>query len=254
LFGADPDIAFVQLIFLAGLIMTSIAVLALPPGAAGPRGRYLATVATVVGLALAGTGLVLARTATVAPGQGTVIPSLSTGSSPLPFTPVCDTTGPLPVCVHPAYRNVLSTISSDLAAVTSQLAGLPGAPTSVAIGLGPAGAGGDRNTLSVAPPNSQGPMTADQIRSSVRFDVVRAVTAQIGDATATPAEQAIARGILLVAGEPMDGRLASPHSSGAQTLAAARRFAALPATTRHDWLATHLRALQAGTITLGELP
>ena len=37
-------------------------------------------------------------------------------------------------------------------------------------------------------------------------------------------------------------------------LAAARRFGALPASARHAWLAAHLRALRAGTITLAQIP
>jgi hypothetical protein len=36
--------------------------------------------------------------------------------------------------------------------------------------------------------------------------------------------------------------------------AAAQRFAALSAGVRHAWLATHLAALRAGTITLAQLP
>jgi len=36
--------------------------------------------------------------------------------------------------------------------------------------------------------------------------------------------------------------------------AAARRFAALPASARHAWLAAHLAALRAGHITLAQLP
>jgi hypothetical protein len=35
---------------------------------------------------------------------------------------------------------------------------------------------------------------------------------------------------------------------------AARRFAALPAAARRDWLATHLAALRSGQLTLGQLP
>jgi hypothetical protein len=38
------------------------------------------------------------------------------------------------------------------------------------------------------------------------------------------------------------------------TAAAARRFGALLAAAWHAWLAAHLAALQAGHVTLGELP
>jgi hypothetical protein len=39
-----------------------------------------------------------------------------------------------------------------------------------------------------------------------------------------------------------------------QELAAAKRFAALPAATRHAWLMTHLTALRAGRISVSEIP
>ena len=43
-------------------------------------------------------------------------------------------------------------------------------------------------------------------------------------------------------------------SPARQELAAAKRFAALPATARHAWLMTHLVALRAGRISLSEVP
>ena len=42
--------------------------------------------------------------------------------------------------------------------------------------------------------------------------------------------------------------------SSAQLQSAIQRFAALPAGTRHAWLATHLAALRAGRVTLSEIP
>ena len=39
-----------------------------------------------------------------------------------------------------------------------------------------------------------------------------------------------------------------------QIATAATRFAALPAATRHAWLASHLAALRAGQLTLAQLP
>ena len=41
---------------------------------------------------------------------------------------------------------------------------------------------------------------------------------------------------------------------GSPAYAAARRFAALPASTRHTWLVRHLAGLRAGRITLAQLP
>ena len=50
-----------------------------------------------------------------------------------------------------------------------------------------------------------------------------------------------------VNGKPGAGTLAAVS-------AAARRFAALPFSARHAWLAAHLAGLRAGTITLAQLP
>jgi hypothetical protein len=45
-----------------------------------------------------------------------------------------------------------------------------------------------------------------------------------------------------------------PPAAGTPIYAAAQRFAALPASTRHAWLQTHVAALRAGHLTLGQLP
>ena len=45
-----------------------------------------------------------------------------------------------------------------------------------------------------------------------------------------------------------------PGPATGPVYAAARRFAALPAATRHAWLASHLAALRAGHLTLAQLP
>ena len=54
-------------------------------------------------------------------------------------------------------------------------------------------------------------------------------------------------------GMNMDGKVVTPATATAVS-AAARRFAALPASARHAWLAAHLAALRAGSITLAQLP
>jgi hypothetical protein len=48
------------------------------------------------------------------------------------------------------------------------------------------------------------------------------------------------------------GAKAGPATGPA--LAAARRFAALPASARHTWLAAHLAAVRAGRLSLRDLP
>lgn len=78
-------------------------------------------------------------------------------------------------------------------------------------------------------------------------------------------QQAVAAALLRGAGIPFaaqprwlatgrNGPGLAPGPATGPVYAAARRFAALPATARHAWLAGHLAALRAGGITLKELP
>jgi len=65
-----------------------------------------------------------------------------------------------------------------------------------------------------------------------------------------PAQQAVADALLTAVGsQPL-----SPSVTSAGVSAAAQRFAALSASARHAWLAAHLAALRAGTITLAGAP
>ncbi len=76
-----------------------------------------------------------------------------------------------------------------------------------------------------------------------------------------PAQQAVEDALLTAAGhEPVrDHRPDAPErqpiaGTPAGVSAAAQRFAALSASARHAWLAAHLAALRAGTITLAQIP
>jgi hypothetical protein len=65
-----------------------------------------------------------------------------------------------------------------------------------------------------------------------------------------PAQQAVELGLLQAGGS--DAGAAWQVALG--VAAAAGRFAALPAASRHAWLATHLAALRAARITMEQLP
>jgi hypothetical protein len=73
----------------------------------------------------------------------------------------------------------------------------------------------------------------------------------------TPAQQAVADGLLKAIGSqpyPVygpDGNIVAPSEL---VTAAAAKFAALPAATRHAWLAANLTALKGGRITLARIP
>jgi hypothetical protein len=282
-FGVDPSLAITQIIFLSGVTAAAVGVMALPPGAAagwwakragrpggaaGTRAGGITAGILAAGVAAAATGVVLASTAREQGPQGAVVPALhdAAAARPVRYTPVCDAHGPVPVCVHPAYRSLLSAIAGDLAPVTGQVAGLPGAPVRVVM----ATPNGSSSVLVLAatmighPPvlylgpfvNTQGPMTPAEVSSAVRKAAANAITglAPIGElkgASLGPAQSAqlsVALGLGLIAGQP-----ARPGAPPA-VVAAAHRFAALPAPARHAWLAAHLPALQAGHLTLADLP
>ena len=94
-------------------------------------------------------------------------------------------------------------------------------------------------------------------------DIVAGLT---GDGQgASQAQDAVTAALMMVTGIPRTGpgpdpnqlpgrTLGTPAMPGTPAYAAAERFAALPASVRHAWLAVHLAALRAGQITLGQLP
>jgi hypothetical protein len=78
----------------------------------------------------------------------------------------------------------------------------------------------------------------------------------MGPPGGSPAQQAVELALLQKAGTATQtgGGPGNAHAKAEQVAAAARRFAALPAASRHAWLAAHLAALRAGRITLAQLP
>ena len=127
-----PDLAIVQVMFLAGV---TVAVLGLLAVAAGPGGGVLRRPAAAVaaaGLLAAGTGAGLAGTGTLGQHGMITIPALHDAASdrPLRYTPVCSDTA-IPVCLNPAYASYLPAMAAALPPVLSQLAGLPGAPARI---------------------------------------------------------------------------------------------------------------------------
>jgi len=282
-----PDLPMARVMFLAGIAVTAVGLLGLPAGAGGPRLRRSAAVVTVTGAAAVMAAIALAFTAQVGP-YGTVIPALHDAASdrPVPYTPVCGNAG-IPACLQPAYRPYLSDVTTALRPVISQITGLAGAParaSQVAAvfrpGPGPgAGGGGQILALKGSPPVLYLPLGAIALPGSFGGDSgsfvsqlkVEAVHAFVtpGGAYGNPAQQAVEAVLLQNAGIPlalqpqalgdtpwplMSG---GPRSAGRyppKIAAAARRFAALPAATRHAWLAAHMPALRAGRLTLGQLP
>jgi hypothetical protein len=164
--------------------------------------------------------------------------------------------------------------------VLNQLAGLPGTPArisqaaatyqqgignSVSVSLaGPPISGTPPVFRLLLPDQLPGPsMTTSALGAAVRSSAGPALVASvIGDGlNANPAQRAVAAALRMSAGLPQ----APPSAPGMQrpnatmplpvpVQAAARRFAALPASARHAWLVQHLAATRAGRITLAQLP
>jgi len=271
-----PDLAIAQVMFLTGLTAAVLGALALPSASAGRWVRGAAAVITTAGLLAAGTAVALAGTARLDRGM-IAIPALHDAASdrPLHYTPVCSRTA-IPVCLNPAYASYLPGLATALAPVLNEVAGLPGAPirisqvaasyqqgtgNNVSVGLqGPIMSGAVFRLL--LPDQLPGPpMTPSELAAAVQAGSGPAIVAAvIGDGpSATDAQRAVAAALrtsvrLPVALPAVIGRqlVTLPLPAGVQ--AAARRFAALPASARHAWLTRHLIALRAGRITLAQLP
>jgi hypothetical protein len=284
-----PDLPIARVMFLGGIAVALVALLGLPVTAGGPRLRHIATVVSAAGAALAVTAIVLATTAQVTP-NGVAIPALHDAASdrPIRYTPVCRNAG-IQVCVHPAYRPWLADVTAALRPVQTQIAGLPDAPARAAQvatlftvggpGLGPSSVG-QIAQISGQPAVLHLPLGALNLPGAfgqVRTDFLDAIKLQAVHAFVTggsgygdPAQTAVEAALMANAGIPLarqakqalpdspwgDAVAGPPGNAGypAQIATAATRFAALPAATRHAWLASHLAALRAGHLTLAQLP
>jgi hypothetical protein len=275
-----PDLSIAQVMFLAGITMAVLGALGLPDRAGGRWLRRAAAVIAAAGLLAAGTAVSLAGTGRLDAHGMIAIPALHDAASdrPIRYTPVCSHTA-IPVCLNPAYTVYLPAVTAALEPVLSQVAGLPGAPVrvsqsaatyqqgpgnSVKIGL----TAGVRGTPLVfhlllpdqvaAPPA----MTTGEIAAQVRWNAglnILATVIGISGPGASPAQQAVMTALMKAAAfprsaPPVPGPPPAAAPVPAPISAAARRFAALPAAVRHDWLVRHLAALRAGRITLAQLP
>jgi len=307
-------VPIVQSAFMAGLVLASVGVLGLSAraggvgwrgglsavAAGGARLRAIALSAVAVGAALVVTAFLLAETANVADTTSTLqIPSIDNalaGSKPIPYTPVCSSADSFPaggfqVCLHPAFRDYLPHVTSALAAVVTELAGLPGTPvravevsqgvlpSAVAEGNGDGQVKGGVYEFSMT--DNVGLVTDDiMFRDSLQQDIVHAVivgspgravtsTAPNGNKSTSlqpdngsTAQQAVEDGLLQALGSqpfpavgPNNGPAAQQFQQQQNEVAKfAAKFAALPAATRHAWLVANLAALKAGTITVAQLP
>jgi hypothetical protein len=250
----------------------------------GARLRTVATAVFAGGIALAVVGFGLAATARVSSVTGGIeVPALhdSASDKAIPYTPVCaDASGGFRVCVHPAYKGYLSQAAGSFGPVMAEVSGLPGAPVRAVEVPGQALPSimqqvNHDGIVTGSPPVYEFSMDnaiaqvpdAAQFRDGFRQDIVHAViVGTVGQMTAdgafqpnagTPAQQAVVDGLLKAIGSqpyPACNPWVQQCTQQPQVTAAAARFAALPAATRHAWLAANLAALRAGHITLARIP
>jgi hypothetical protein len=278
-----PDLSIAQIMFLAGLTIAILGALALPSGRSGRWLRRPAAVITMAGLLAAGTAVALAGTGTLDAHGMIAIPALHDAANdrPLRYAPACSHTA-IPVCLNPAYTSYLPATAAALTPVLNEIAGLPGAPARIsqaAVNY-QQGTGNSVSVSMAGPPLSGTPpvfhllfpfqlsgptMTSSEVAAAVRSTAGPGIVAEaIGDGPgATPAQRAVAAALRTSAGLPEAVLRTAPSRQRPNgsivplpvpVQAAARRFAALPATARHAWLVRHLAALRAGRVTLAQLP
>jgi hypothetical protein len=281
-----PDLPIARIIFLAGLAAVALGLTGLSAQSGGRRLRRTAAVVTLAGVAAAGTAIGLVETGRLGP-HGIVIPALHDAANdrPIAYTPVCRPAAGIPVCVSPDYRVQLAGVTAALAPAVREVAGLPGAPvraTQIGAAYG-AGEGplGQPMTISGHPPVLHMPLGAlgfsgpfgdagNEPTQSLQLLFAHAFVGA-GDGRGTPAQQAVQAALLQGVGVPFAAqppllsstglpswaRAAShrgPGNAAGPVYAAARRLAGLPPAARRAWLAAHLAALRAGTLSLAALP
>jgi len=254
-------------------------------------GRWLCVAGIALlttGVAAASTAYALTGTAKLSP-SGWDIPALHDAASdqPIPYTPDCAGTA-ITVCVHPAFSGFLSSASTALQPVAAEIAGLPGAPARaeqvpsgegvraaqglVLPGLPKAGLAGASPVYSYTSEDGLAPFAGSpagvdnagwragfQQEFLTAFIAGPAVVNSVQQPTA--AQQAVITALMTKAGSQAPGFGEDMSSGGpaagatpTQIAAAAQRFASLSPAARHAWLAAHLPALRAGSITLAQLP
>ena len=139
-YHVPPDVSIAQVMFMGGVLLVMVGLLALLPAARVPgvRGlsfagrRWLTVVAAAgitCGVAASVTAFSLAGTARYSVATGWEIPALhdAADDQPVPYTLDC-TGSAFTVCIHPAFEPYLGAMEAALQPAAAEVAGLPGAP------------------------------------------------------------------------------------------------------------------------------
>lgn len=274
-----PDLSIAQLMALIGLSVATLGALGLRTSAGGLRRGRLPAAVTLAGIAVSGIAIGLLATARLE-AHGVVIPALDGGASEraISYRPVCSNRA-IPVCLHPAYRSFLPGMAAALDPVLHEVSGLPGAPLGViqvATSYGGPSQYESVNIIASSPAfdlalgnlNFRAAGTG-RFEDQVRFLFLDAFVGA-GPRGGDPAQQAVLAALLsrvgvsfaaqpgLLAPTPSvtigsNGGLSGPQE-GSPIYKVAERFASQSVAAQRAWLTSHLAALRAGGLTLGELP
>jgi hypothetical protein len=182
---------------------------------------------------------------------------------PIPYEPICDESGTLPVCVHPAYGPLLPEVAALVRRVVEPLAGIPGAPVRAEQRSVPGRGLHADGTLAFSIYDTRllgNGREAESVAESLMVDR-GAMLARHGDNWEYTDLQRVLIGWLLTAsGAPVppyehpeleeDAELAKD----AELAEAIGRFTALDNEVRRSWLAEHYAAIRVGELSLGDLP
>jgi hypothetical protein len=140
-YHVPPDVPIAQVMFMGGVLLVMVGLLALLPAARVPgvRGASFARRRWLTVAAAAGVACGVAASATAFALAGTARYSLATGGweipalhdaaddQPVPYTLDC-TGSAFTVCIHPAFAPYLGAMDAALRPAAAEIAGLPGAP------------------------------------------------------------------------------------------------------------------------------
>jgi hypothetical protein len=286
-----PDVPITQVMFMGGIVVALFGVLGLAAAlrqlasAGGLRSlraalarsdgwllRPVAVILVACGVAASWTAFALAGTAKPDAAGGWQIPALHSAASdqPVPVTQDCTSSSGFGVCVHPAFSYYLHDVAAALDPVAAEIAGLPGAPGRAEEVASMSGGQIVQSGISGNPPVFE--FTAERVGSMFgqfygipdpavwRERFQQGPSRQAGPDPLSAAQQAVEDALLITAGTNQSATIGKmlqngqPIAGPPAVVSAAQRFAVLSASARHAWLAAHLAALRAGTITLAQIP
>jgi hypothetical protein len=285
-----PDLSIVQVMFMGGLAVALLGVLGLASAIRdrSARGdswplRAVAVLVAACGVAASVTAFSLAGTAKPLADGGWQISALHSAASDQRLPAAQDCTSErgagagFQVCIHQAFSYYLDDVAAALEPVAAEIVGLPGAPVRAQEVASISGGENVMSGISGHPPVFD--FTAEHVGTlfglfyghpdlgvwSAGFQqglvdaFVAAPSGRAGPVAAPlgAAQEAVADALLAAVGSQPpapSGPTTANDGIPADVSAATRRFAALSASARHAWLATHLTALRAGQITLAQIP